>query len=161
WEWSPSRSLLASLRTHQRLAGSHRPWQVLLRKFAFLRHRFWSVVTASDIPLGTRIGGGLLLPHPTGVVMHGDVAMGPNCRVLRARNAPVWLISHARTRDELQALFGDDARILYVEDTRLHRFMWRLGRLLPAGVAYLTTGYVIRLSSQLAQRRLVRRLIAE
>ena len=82
-------------------------------------------------------------------------------RVLRARNAPVWLISHARTRDELKALFGDDARILYVEDTRLHRFMWRLGRLLPAGVAYLTTGYVIRLSSQLAQRRLVRRLIAD
>jgi serine O-acetyltransferase len=83
WEWSPSRSLLASLRTHQRLAGSHRPWQVVLRKLAFLRHRFWSVVTASDIPLGTRIGGGLLLPHPTGVVMHGDVELGPNCLVFQ------------------------------------------------------------------------------
>ena len=40
-------------------------------------------------------------------------------RVLRARGAPVWLISHARTRDELTELFGNDPRIRYVEDAPL------------------------------------------
>ena len=48
-----------------------------------LRHRFWSVVTGADIPLGCRIGGGLLLPHPNGVVIHGDVVLGPNCLIFQ------------------------------------------------------------------------------
>ena len=77
WSWSPSRSLLASLRLHQRVAGSTNPWHAVLRKVAVLRHRFWSVVTGADIPLGCRIGGGLLLPHPNGVVIHDDVVIGP------------------------------------------------------------------------------------
>ncbi len=48
-----------------------------------LRHRFWSVVTGADIPLGCRIGGGLLLPHPNGVVIHPDAAIGPNCLIFQ------------------------------------------------------------------------------
>jgi glycosyltransferase involved in cell wall biosynthesis len=82
-------------------------------------------------------------------------------RVLRARGAPVWLISHARTRDELTGLFGNDPRIRYVEDAPLHRRMFAIGQRLPAGVAYLTTGFVTRLASQLEQRRLVRQLVAD
>ena len=82
-------------------------------------------------------------------------------RVLRSRGAPVWLISHARTRDELTQLYGNDPRIHYVEDAWLHKTMWRIGRRLPAGVAYLTTGFVTRFSSQLEQRRLVRRLVMQ
>jgi serine O-acetyltransferase len=42
-------------------------------------HRFWSVVAGADIPLNTQIGGGLLLPHPNGIVVHPDVRIGPNC----------------------------------------------------------------------------------
>src|SRR5215213_7671711 len=45
-------------------------------------------------------------------------------RVLRSRGAPVWLISHARTRDELTQLYGNDPRIHYVEDAWLHKAMW-------------------------------------
>jgi hypothetical protein len=82
-------------------------------------------------------------------------------RVLRARGAPVWLISHARTRGELTELFGDDPHIRYVEDARLHRLMFATGRRLPAGVAYLTTGFVTRFASQVEQRRLVRELVAD
>ena len=82
-------------------------------------------------------------------------------RVLRARGAPVWLISHARTRDELTGLFGNDPHIRYVEDAPLHRRMFAIGQRLPAGVAYLTTGFVTRLASQLEQRRLVRQLVAD
>ena len=33
-------------------------------------------------------------------------------RVLRNRGVPVWLVTHARTRDELSALYPGDARIV-------------------------------------------------
>lgn len=81
--WAPSRSLLASLRAYQRVAGSRHPWHRLLRKIAVLRHRFWSVVTAADIPLTCRIGGGLLMPHPNGVVVHNEAVIGPNCLLMQ------------------------------------------------------------------------------
>lgn len=81
--WDPSRSLLASLRTYDRVAGSSHPWQRLLRKIAVFRHRFWSVVTGADIPLGCNIGGGLLLPHPNGVVIHTGATVGVNCLIFQ------------------------------------------------------------------------------
>src|SRR4051794_35273465 len=59
FEWAPSRSLLASIRAYQRHVGRRNPVSLLLKKLAVLRHRFWSVVTGSDIPLKTQIGGGL------------------------------------------------------------------------------------------------------
>ena len=79
WAWDPGRSLLASLRAHQQHAGKTAPWRVVLRRVAVVRHRFWSIVTGADIPLGTRIGGGLLIPHPNGIVVHSDATLGFNC----------------------------------------------------------------------------------
>lgn len=72
-QWYPSRSLLAAIRAYQRARNP------VTRRLAILRHRFWSVVTASDIPIGTAIGGGLLLPHPNGVVISPWATIGPNC----------------------------------------------------------------------------------
>jgi serine O-acetyltransferase len=54
-----------------------------MRCLATLRHRFWSAITGADIPLGSRIGGGLLLPHPQGVVIHPEVEIGPNCLIFQ------------------------------------------------------------------------------
>jgi len=54
-----------------------------MRKIAILRHRFWSVVTGADIPLGPKIGGGLLALHPNGIVIHPDVVIGPNCLIFQ------------------------------------------------------------------------------
>jgi hypothetical protein len=65
--WAPSRSLLASIRTYQRCRGSKSPWCISGKFVAVLRHRFWSVVTGADIPLKSRIAGGLELPYPNGV----------------------------------------------------------------------------------------------
>ena len=81
--WIPSRSLLASLRAYERWSGSAAPWALLFRKWATLRHVFWSAVTGADIPLGSQIGGGLLLPHPNGVVIHPHVEIGPNCLIFQ------------------------------------------------------------------------------
>jgi glycosyltransferase involved in cell wall biosynthesis len=81
-------------------------------------------------------------------------------RVLRRRGLPVWLVTHARTRDELARLFPDERRIHYIEDTWLHILVWRLSTRLPAQIAYFTTGFIGRIAVQLAQRRIVRRLVA-
>lgn len=81
--WHPSRSLLASIRCYQCHAGSRNPWKLFQAKLAVLRHRFWSVVTGADIPLNARIEGGLLLPHPNGIVIHPDARIGPNCLIFQ------------------------------------------------------------------------------
>lgn len=81
-------------------------------------------------------------------------------RVLLNRRVPVWLITHARVRAELLETFPEAAdHMHFIEDAALHRLMWRMGRALPARLAYFTTGYISRLSTQFAQRRLARKLV--
>lgn len=82
-------------------------------------------------------------------------------RVLRERGAAVWLVVHARTRPELQERFPGESRIRYVEDTALHRALWRAGRWLPRRIELFTTGWLLRLATQWCQRGIVRRLIAQ
>lgn len=77
--WDPGRSLLAAIRDYQRLCAARGSWNWLPRKIAVIRHRWWSAVTGADIPLNCSIGGGLLIPHPNGIVLHPDVRIGPNC----------------------------------------------------------------------------------
>lgn len=83
FEWAPSKSLLAALRDYQRLAARPGPLARLGCKLAVLRHRFWSVVTGADIPLNCRLGGGLLMPHPNGIVIHPGAEVGPNCLIFQ------------------------------------------------------------------------------
>lgn len=83
FEWYPSRSLLGSIRAYQRVQHSRHPWHVVVRKIAVLRHRIWSVATGADIPLNSKIAGGLLLPHPNGVVIHPGSEIGPNCLIFQ------------------------------------------------------------------------------
>jgi serine O-acetyltransferase len=79
FEWSPSRSLLASIRDYQRLAHSKGLFAAGLRRWALIRHRWWSAISGTDIPVNCKIGGGLLLPHPNGIVIHPNAEIGPNC----------------------------------------------------------------------------------
>lgn len=84
FEWEPSRSLLASIRNYQRFAQSSNIFsRVILKRIAVLRHRFWSVITSADIPLDCQIEGGLLIPHPNGIVLHPQVKIGPNCLIFQ------------------------------------------------------------------------------
>lgn len=75
--WDPGRKLLRAHRRHARARNR------LARMRWSLAHRFWSVVTQCDIPLGTCIGGGLLLPHPNGIVIHPSAVIGPNCLIFQ------------------------------------------------------------------------------
>ncbi len=84
FEWAPSRSLLATIRDYQRFSLSSNIFKrVILKKITVLRHRFWGVVTGADIPLNCQIEGGLLIPHPNGIVIHPEVKIGPNCLIFQ------------------------------------------------------------------------------
>ena len=48
-----------------------------------LQARIWNIVCGSDIPLGATLGGGLMLPHPAGVVFHPEVHVGVNCMIFQ------------------------------------------------------------------------------
>lgn len=81
FSWDPSRSLLASIRAYQRHAASKSPLNLIGRKLAVVRHRFWSAVAGADIPINSNISGGLLIPHPNGIVIHPEARIGPNCLI--------------------------------------------------------------------------------
>ena len=81
--WDPSRQLLKSIREYQKWKARGGIIGRVLSAYNVIQHRFWSVVTAADIPLNCQIGGGLLLTHPTGVVIHPGAAIGPNCLILQ------------------------------------------------------------------------------
>jgi serine O-acetyltransferase len=75
-QWYPSRSLLAAIRAY---AAARGPFAGVQRRLAMERHRFWSIVTACDIPIDAQLGGGLLLPHPNGIVISPAATIGVNC----------------------------------------------------------------------------------
>jgi serine O-acetyltransferase len=83
YKWDPARSLIASLRRYQRHVASRNPVRVIVCKVAAFQHRFWSAVAGCDIPINTKIDGGLIMPHPNGVVIHSDVQVGPNCLIFQ------------------------------------------------------------------------------
>lgn len=81
--WQPSRQLLKAMRAYQHWKQQGGLVGNLMRRVWVIHHRFWSVVTGADIPLNCQIAGGLLLPHPNGVVVHPDAVIGPNCLLLQ------------------------------------------------------------------------------
>lgn len=80
--WDPGRKLVKTLRDYVRLGDGGDPLTAFRRALIVTRHRFWSAVTACDIPLGFDPGGGFVLPHPTGVVVHPGAVVGPNCMLM-------------------------------------------------------------------------------
>jgi glycosyltransferase involved in cell wall biosynthesis len=82
-------------------------------------------------------------------------------RILRRRGVAAWLVVHERTKEELSSYFGADDHIVYVPDTKWHRLAWRWSRFLPDRVAGFTLGMTMRLLTQVAQKRVIRRLLRD
>ncbi len=78
--YEPWKKLLAAIRRYQGATGRA---ALLFRPWTVLTHRFWSAVCGADIPLNARLGGGLLLPHPNGIVIHPEAEIGPNCLIFQ------------------------------------------------------------------------------
>jgi serine O-acetyltransferase len=81
--WDPGRKLLLSIRRHQFWRRRVGIVSACVRRWLVLRYRFWSVVTGADIPLNCNIGGGLLVVHPNGIVIHPDAKIGVNCLIFQ------------------------------------------------------------------------------
>jgi serine O-acetyltransferase len=81
--WDPGRKLLATIRGYQRWQARRGIAANVLRKWLVLRHRFWSAITGAEIPLTCNIGGGLLIPHPNGIVIHPQAQIGVNCLIFQ------------------------------------------------------------------------------
>lgn len=79
--WDPSRKLLSSIRDYQASTQKNGFFYKVVKKLAVLRYRFWSVITGADIPLTISMSGGILLPHPNGIVLHPNSYIGPNCLI--------------------------------------------------------------------------------
>lgn len=82
-EWAPAKALIASVRDYQRHTARRGLLAGCLRRLAVLRYRLWSVVCGAEVPLTAELGGGLMLPHPNGIVIHPDVKIGPNCMIFQ------------------------------------------------------------------------------
>jgi serine O-acetyltransferase len=81
--WDPGRKLLRSVRRYQACKRRGTPWARLASKYWVLNHWFWSLVTQCEIHLNCQIEGGLLLPHPTGIIIHPSSTIGPNCLIFQ------------------------------------------------------------------------------
>jgi glycosyltransferase involved in cell wall biosynthesis len=95
----------------------------------------------------TRFGGEAILPYHY-------------FRLLRARGVDAHLITHARTRAELVELFPTDLNHLhFVEDQRLQKLFFRIGKLLPHRINEATFGLANQFLTQIAQRHILRSLV--
>jgi len=81
--WEPGKKLLRALRRYQAAKEKGGPAGWIARKYWTVVHRFWSILTQSEIHLHTQIGGGLRLPHATGIVIHPSAMIGPNCMIFQ------------------------------------------------------------------------------
>jgi glycosyltransferase involved in cell wall biosynthesis len=80
---------------------------------------------------------------------------------LRARGVDTHLVVHERDKAELTELFAAECdRLYFVEDTILHRWLARTWNFLPRRLAESTIGLIIHLTTQCAQKRIIRTLAA-
>ena len=79
--WDPGRKLLQSIRRYQRYKEKTGFISLILLKVCVAYHSFWSVITGADIPINCQLGGGLLIPHPNGIVLHPSAQVGVNCLI--------------------------------------------------------------------------------
>jgi serine O-acetyltransferase len=79
--WDPGRKLLKAIRQYQNWHEKKGIFALMVCKVCVLRYRFWSVICGADIPLNCKIGGGLSIPHPNGIVIHPAAKIGVNCLI--------------------------------------------------------------------------------
>ena len=108
--WDPGRQLIRSVRSYQK--ASLRPLGRLRRILAVMQHRFWSVVCQAEIDLNTQIAGGLLIPHPNGIVIHPQVQIGNNCIIFQQVTLGTDGARHGVPRLGNHVDIGAGARIL-------------------------------------------------
>ncbi len=83
---------------------------------------------------------------------------------LRARGVEVWVVTHARCREELRSIFPNDddfQKFQFVEDTRSQILIDRLSNLFPYRIQDLIFGQIIHFLAQRSARAIVQQLVKE
>jgi glycosyltransferase involved in cell wall biosynthesis len=82
---------------------------------------------------------------------------------LQSRNVEVWMICHARVRNELGESLPSDLfeKIRFVEDNRLQAMLWRVGKWFPYRIEDLIFGQFVHIVTQIQARKLAQQLIKE
>ena len=111
--WSPSRTLLASLRNYQNWKSRGRSGR-LPCKIALTRRRFSSILTGCDLSINSEIGGGLLIPHRNGNVIFPACQIRPKCHIFQYFTSGS---NKSNTRSGVPTLggrvdLGEDAKIV-------------------------------------------------
>ena len=81
--WHPSGQLLKSIREYQKWQAYGGKIGRFFQMWNLLQYRFWSIVTGAEIPINGKIQGGLLIPHPNGIVIDSEADIGPNCLIFQ------------------------------------------------------------------------------
>jgi serine O-acetyltransferase len=76
-------ALLSSIRRHQTYRERTGVIALFIRKMARVQYEILSILTGSDIDVRARFGLNLRLPHPNGVIIHGDVVIGDDCMLMQ------------------------------------------------------------------------------
>jgi len=79
--WDPSRKLLKAIRKYQLYKQKGGFVSSFISKIYVLKHLFWSTISGANVPINSKLGGGLIIPHANGIVIHQAVELGVNCLV--------------------------------------------------------------------------------
>ena len=77
--WNPGKYVLRAHRRYQRWKGRWGIVGKIVCKAAVVQNRIWGLLTGCDIPVTVKLGGGLMMPHPQGIIVYGEASIGPNC----------------------------------------------------------------------------------
>jgi serine O-acetyltransferase len=80
--FNPAKCILRAIRRYQRWKGKWGPVGWLVCKWCVVQNRFWGIITGCELPIAGKLGGGLLIPHAQGIIIHGESVIGPNCLIL-------------------------------------------------------------------------------
>jgi serine O-acetyltransferase len=81
--WYMGGALAKSIRSYNKYKSRRGISARLLRKYWKLRHLLLSVITSSEFDPNATIGERLMLPHPNGVVVHGEAVIGDDCMIMQ------------------------------------------------------------------------------
>lgn len=82
--------------------------------------------------------------------------------MLSQKNIDTYLITHERVRCNLESIKSiDQNKIIYIPDTKIHKFLFKMGGYLPDRISLITTGALMHLLTQGYQWFLTKKLVKE
>ncbi|WP_299937949.1 serine O-acetyltransferase [uncultured Pelagimonas sp.] len=94
--WEPGKKMIRAVRRYQAARQKEGVLAKMSSKYWVVNHLWWSTICQSELHLTTEFDGGLRLTHPTGIIIHPESKIGPNCMIFHQVTlaGPVTLGGH-------------------------------------------------------------------